>query len=98
VTNKYRRSDNSGPTKSTLGKSVVVTFRIPDALYTQLQRLGARVFQPVPTLLRAAAAEYVERRRPTAEGPTSGLVLRFPDDEPGTIDVNPLETKDIQES
>lgn len=95
---KHRRSENLGPTKSTLGKSVVVTFRIPEALYAQLQRLSARVFQPVPTLLRAAAVEYVEQRRPTVGGEASGLTLRFTDDEPPTSDANVVTTQDLQES
>jgi hypothetical protein len=95
---KHRRSENLGPTKSTLGKSVVVTFRIPEALYAQLQRLSARVFQPVPTLLRAAAVEYVAQRRPDMQGTASGLSLRFTDDEPPTIDANVLTPEDLQES
>jgi hypothetical protein len=100
VSTLNRRSPQSGPTKSSLGKSVVVTFRIPDGLYRQLRALGAQVFQPVPTLLRAAAVEYVQRRMSLPTGASSGLFIQYPDDTPGeppAIDANPVNPEDIHE-
>lgn len=108
MANKYRRSENGGETRSTLGASQMVTFRVPVALYQRIERLAANMFQPVPVVLRAAAAEYVARHRPKPGG-SRELHIVWDDDapssgyntsgssthEPGTIDANVLQTQDL---
>lgn len=56
-----------------------VHYRIPESLYTQLEALAARLYQPMPVLLRAAAVEYLARMQ-TAPTGNAGLTLVWDDD------------------
>lgn len=56
-----------------------VHYRVPHALYTQLEALAARLYQPIPVLLRAAAVEYVARMQQAPTG-SSGLSLQWPEE------------------
>lgn len=58
---------------------VAVHYRLPKALYQQLQTIADRHFQSLPVILRAAAAEYAARHQAPPTG-TSGLLLSWPDD------------------
>lgn len=63
------------PTKGTRA----VHYRLPEDLFRQLEALAARLYQPMPVLLRAAALEYVTRMQQAPTG-SSGLTLQWPED------------------
>lgn len=65
--------------RRSMGPSVLVTYRLPAKVYDKLEKISASLFQPVPVILRAAAAEYVARHRPVRHVPT-GITFKFPDD------------------
>ncbi len=61
-----------------LGKSKQVTYRMPLELYDKLMKIADSMFQPIPVVLRAAAAEYARNHRPIRHKNT-GLTLEWPD-------------------
>lgn len=68
-----------GPTKQ-------VTYRIPIRLYEKLEKISDSLFQPIPHILRAAAAEYVRNHRPVRWANT-GIEFKWPEDAQQPVDV-----------
>lgn len=66
-----KREGTMGPTKQ-------VTYRMPLELYERLKKIGDSMFQPVPVVLRAAAAEYAKNHRPVRHKNT-GISLTWDD-------------------
>jgi hypothetical protein len=64
---------------TTLGPTKQVTYRIPLKIYERIEKISVSMFQPVPVILRAAAAEYVKNHRPI-RWPKTGIEFKFPDD------------------
>jgi len=72
-----RKKMDGEATQSTLGPSRTVTLRLPLKLLHKIERLALGLYQPVPVVVRAALAEYVERHRPK-RGAVSGLSIVWP--------------------
>lgn len=66
-----KREGSMGPTKQ-------VTYRMPLELYEKLRKIGDSMFQPVPVVLRAAAAEFAKNHRPVRHRNT-GISLTWDD-------------------
>lgn len=79
-----RTKPDHAETLSSLGPSKLITFRVPTPLYEQLALTASRLYQSVPTVLRAAAVEYLDRRGVPPEPAPAAFLVRFPDDEPVT--------------
>lgn len=62
-----------------LGPSIQVTYRIPRRLYDKLDKIAESLFQPMPVILRAAAAEYAKNHRPV-RWPNTGIHFKWPQD------------------
>lgn len=60
------------------GRTKQVTYRMPEELYNKLLKIAESMFQPMPVVLRAAAAEYAKNHRPVRHKNT-GLEFRWPD-------------------
>ncbi len=85
----------SKPSHGTLGKTKQVTYRMPLELYEKLLKISESMFQPIPVVLRAAAAEYARNHRPVRHKNT-GLALKWPEDvaqvrKDGSIDASPCD-------
>jgi hypothetical protein len=65
--------------KSSMGPTVQVTYRLPKKIHEKLMKISQSTFQPLPVVLRAAAAEFVRKHRPVRWG-NNGIELKFPED------------------
>lgn len=70
------RTPDGAATQSTLGPSKTVTFRLPLTLVHRLERLALALYQPVPVVIRAALAEYLDRHKPSHTA-SSGLTITW---------------------
>lgn len=61
-----------------MGTTKQVTYRMPMELYLKLQKIAESMFQPMPVVFRAAAAEYAKNHRPVRHKNT-GLELKWPE-------------------
>ena len=82
--------------QGTLGPTVQVTYRLPRKLHEKLDKIAESLFQPLPVILRAAAAEYVKAHRP-ARWTNTGIEFNFPGDINQPIEATLAELgKDIE--